>query len=299
MFNRYFTERKWYACFVLAVLVLLLAGCGGGNSSSASVTNSIPNPNNTASVSATSAVATLKHQPTGTASLSWDHVTRILTVQLKLTGLAPSSIHPVHIDQGSCANNDGGRDRTLYSLLNAVADAHGVANTTSKFRVSNGIPARNWYLDVHNGPGLSNSQQSLGIACGDIINHDTSVRSTQAVDVALQASPDSQSQRVSGNATMNLSGHTLTVELTLTGLAPNSQHMAHIHAGSCDSQGAVIYPLTVVKADASGKSTTTTTIQNVNAIPTSGWYINVHYGTDLSTQTGFDPIACGDVVVNK
>jgi hypothetical protein len=34
-------------------------------------------------------------------------------------------------------------------------------------------------------------------------------------------------------------------------------------------------------------------------IPARGWYINLHNSTDLSTQTGFDPIACGDVVLNK
>ncbi|MGH2481590.1 MAG: hypothetical protein ACRDHW_18205 [Ktedonobacteraceae bacterium] len=43
----------------------------------------------------------------------------------------------------------------------------------------------------------------------------------------------------------------------------------------------------------------TTTIQNVTGIPSTGWYVNVHRGTDLSTQTGFDPIACGDVTLSR
>jgi hypothetical protein len=50
-----------------------------------------------------------------------------------------------------------------------------------------------------------------------------------------------------------------------------------------------------VVADASGKSISTTTIKNVSSIPGKGWYVNVHYSTNLTTQTGFDPIACGDV----
>lgn len=33
----------------------------------------------------------------------------------------------------------------------------------------------------------------------------------------------------------------------------------------------------------------------VSSIPTSGWYVNVHRGTMLATQTGFDPISCGNV----
>jgi hypothetical protein len=41
--------------------------------------------------------------------------------------------------------------------------------------------------------------------------------------------------------------------------------------------------------------TETTVIQGVPSIPEHGWYINVHRTTDLSTQTGFDPITCGNV----
>jgi hypothetical protein len=74
-------------------------------------------------------------------------------------------------------------------------------------------------------------------------------------------------------------------------------HAAHIHAGSCESQGAVVHPLTTVAADASGNANVTTTIDNVSSIPSSGWYVNVHHSTDLSTQTGFNPIACGNVTV--
>jgi Cu/Zn superoxide dismutase len=299
MFNRYFTERNMYACSALAVLVLFLAGCGGGNSSSASVTNSISNPGSTATMGPTSASVTLKHQPSGTATLTWDHTTRMLTAQFMLTGLAPNSTHPVHIGEGNCTSTGSSTDRMLYSLANVVADAHGVVNTTSKISVPDGIPAKNWHIEIHNGPGLTTANQSLSLVCGDVVNPNPSLKSMQTVQVALQTQSNDKSQQASGNATLTLSGHTLTVELTLTGLEPNSQHMAHIHSGSCASQGPVVYNLTVVKADASGKSTTTTVIQNVNAIPASGWYINVHYGTDLSTQTGFDPIACGDVVVNN
>src|SRR2546430_945203 len=91
------------------------------------------------------------------------------------------------------------------------------------------------------------------------------------------------------------SSHTLMVKISLVGLAPNSTHAAHIHHGSCASQGPVVYPLQTVMADASGRASETTTIKNVTSIPSSGWYVNLHHSTVLSTQTGFDPIACGDV----
>ena len=102
---------------------------------------------------------------------------------------------------------------------------------------------------------------------------------------------------MTGMAQLSLSGTTLTVKLTLSGLEPNSAHAAHIHTGSCESQGAVVYPLMPVMADASGNATVMTTINNVSSIPGSGWYVNVHHSTALSTQTGFDPIACGNVTV--
>jgi hypothetical protein len=55
----------------------------------------------------------------------------------------------------------------------------------------------------------------------------------------------------------------------------------------------------VVKANAQGKATITTAVQNVLVIPVHGWYINIHRSKDLSTQTGFDPVACGDVVLSR
>ncbi len=62
-------------------------------------------------------------------------------------------------------------------------------------------------------------------------------------------------------------------------------------------QGKVLYPLTKLVADASGTATATTTITGVSSLPSSGWYVNVHNSTALTTQTGFDPIACGSVTV--
>lgn len=307
MCMRYFTERKWYAFSALILFTLLLAGCGGktATNTSASLNNSLsqhvaatPTANGS-----TAATATLKRQPTGNASLNWDPTDHTLKVQLMLTGLAPNSVHPVHIAEGSCSNTTSTAStatatKALYPLVNATADAHGVIDTSSKVDVSTGIPAKGWYLEVFNGPGLSSGTQATSIACGDIVNHDTSLRSAQSVQVPLEGT-SAANQDASGVAHLSLSGHTLTVDLEVTGLAPKSQHMVHIHSGTCAKQGSVVYPLTTLTADASGKATSKTTIDNVTTIPSTGWYVNVHDGTDLSTQTGFDPIACGDVVPNQ
>jgi Cu/Zn superoxide dismutase len=58
--------------------------------------------------------------------------------------------------------------------------------------------------------------------------------------------------------------NTLTVAITISGLAPNSKHPAHIHKGSCDtSDKGVIYPLNDVVADSGGASISKTTILQV------------------------------------
>ncbi|HEX7737627.1 MAG TPA: CHRD domain-containing protein [Ktedonobacteraceae bacterium] len=313
MSTRYFTERKWYALSALILFVLVLAGCGGKtatNTSSTSVNNTISQrilASPSASVSGNStAMATLKRQPVGSANLNWSPSDHMLSVQISLSGLAPSSVHPVHINQGSCstaASASGtvtpGATRALYPLVNITADAKGVVNTTSKVNVPNGIPAKNWYLEVYNGPGLSTSTQATPIACGDIVNHDTSLRSAQSAQVTLGAPKGAANQAASGKATLKLTGHTLVVQLEASGLAPKSEHTVHIHAGSCTNQGSVVYPLTTLTADATGKATSTTTIQNVTTIPSTGWYVNIHNTTDMSTQTGYDPIICGNVTAGN
>jgi hypothetical protein len=295
MFTKYFTKRKRSAFWTLALLAfLILAGCGNSNSTSVSSTSSTSTLTTPAAMQGNSATATLKHVPVGNAVLNWNNTNQMLKVEVMLTGLAPNSTHPTRIYEGSC-NNQG---KALYTLSNVVADAHGVGHATSDISVPKGIPATGWYLNVHNGPNLSPDDQFLPIACGDIVNHDTSLRSPQKVQVSLDSAPStSKDQNVSGTAHLQISNHILTVEMTLTNLAPNSEHAAHIHLGTCASQGDVLYPLPTVKADATGKTTMTTTIKNVSTIPANGWYVNVHHSTDISTQTGFDPIACGNVTL--
>jgi hypothetical protein len=93
----------------------------------------------------------------------------------------------------------------------------------------------------------------------------------------------------------------LQVTLSLTGLAPNSTHPAHIHLGSCEQSpnGQRVYSLTNVKADGQGnvtKATATTKINGVaNGIPSTGWFVNVHNGPTLSTELQMRWLACGNI----
>jgi CHRD domain len=213
-------------------------------------------------------------------------------VKITLLGLAPSSKHPAHIHAGSCTK----AGNVLYPLQDVVADETGSATSTSTTNnVTSGIPATGWYINVHNGPGLSPGVQFSPISCGNIANSNTATTGTQKVQTVLSAST-SPSQAAIGNAQLSLSGGKLTVTLALQGLQPKSTHAAHVHSGSCGDQGKVLYDLKPIVADASGKGSTTTTISGVSSVPDVGWYINVHLTTDMTTQTSDDPIACGDVL---
>ena len=274
------------------VAVLLLTGCGG--TTSAPAASSTAASTSTGATTSNIASATLRHMPHGTATISWDPTKQGLTVKISLIGLAPTSTHPANIHSGSCVK----QGPVVYPLQNVVADARGVGTSTTTINNVAKIPASGWYIIVHNGPTLSPGDQFLPIVCSNLTFTTVSPASALSLQVPLNAAPPaSAGETVSGTSQLTLAGRTLAIKLALSGLGPNSKHAAHIHAGSCENQGAVVYPLKPVVADASGKANVTTTIANVSSIPSSGWYVNVHHSTDLSTQTGFDPIACGNVML--
>jgi hypothetical protein len=107
-----------------------------------------------------------------------------------------------------------------------------------------------------------------------------------------------------GTATLtyNPGNHTLAVHVRASGLAAGSAHAVHIHTGSCRAQGDVLYPLPDLTANSAGDAQETTTISNVtNGVPSTGWYVNIHFGPmskilDAGKPTLlFAPILCGDV----
>jgi hypothetical protein len=235
----------------------------------------------------------LRHTPHGKADLTWDSQTTTLTVAIKLSGLQAQTSHPAHIHSGDCSI-DG---PIVYPLNNVVADAAG--NGTSSTTINNvtgGIPATGWHINVHSGPTLQTPAEALVISCGNVVNQQTATNRTQSVSVPLDGA-NADNQQATGSADLSMDQGTLTVNTTVSNLVPGSEHAAHIHAGRCESQlsGDIIYPLTTLKADTRGVANSVTVIPNVSSIPASGWYINIHFGTNLSAQTDFDPIACGNV----
>jgi hypothetical protein len=293
MLRKYFANRTFDFLAVLSiVMIVLLSACGSSSSSAASSAKPTPTP--THHRSGTTGSATLKHMPDGTATMSLDPTTKALTVKISMTGLAPNSTHPAQINSGSCAK----QGPVMYTLNNVVADAKGVGTSTTVIKNVNTAKTSGGYIAVHNGPGLAPADEGALIACSDLTVATLSAKTSMSAQVPLNSAPaSSPNEMVSGTSQLSLSGTTMTVKLMVSGLQPHSIHAAHIHAGSCQSQGAVIYPLTNVVADASGKASETTIIKNVKSIPASGWYVNVHYGTNMTNQTDFNPIACGNVMV--
>jgi hypothetical protein len=239
------------------------------------------------------AYAHLRHTPYGSATLKWSPESKELVVTVKLTGQAPNSTHPAHIHAGDCDDNGP----VVYMLNNAVADSAWNANvSTTIANVENGIPSSGWYVNVHNGPGLTPADQFIPIACGNVSNSHTSLHQEQTVHINLGATTG-QNQAVKGFARLKLHDGTLTVVVSVEGLVPGSVHAEHIHAGSCQDQvpGSVVYMLNNLVGNADGDATATTVIHGVHSIPEHGWYINVHRTTVLTNQTDFDPISCGNV----
>jgi Cu/Zn superoxide dismutase len=275
----------------MTFLALALAACGPISTvNTLSVDTSARKP-------VMSATVPLLHQPSGMVDLSWKPDTSQLTLIISLSGLTPSSIHPAHIHQGTCKN--GGS--MLYTLHPLVANAVGVGTSQTTIPgVASGIPTAGWFVNVHNGPGLASAAQFLPIACVDIHQYSHGFHSLQTWHYLL-APTTAANQNVSGQASLTITNHQLTVAVIVRGLVPGSVHMEHIHAGSCASQGKVVSMLKNLVADKNGTATATTIINNVAQIPAQGWYVNVHRSAVLTNTNGtinptnFDPIACGNV----
>jgi hypothetical protein len=283
--------------FLGIALVLLLSGCGG-----AARTNLLPlarhAPAQTPSATPTAlGVAALLPQPNGPADLTWDPTAdNTLTVTLSLTGLAPANPasypntpYPAEIASGSCQTPGS----VVHQLTAVTADPYGAAASTTTIKgVAGGIPARGWNIILH-APGTTHA--GMVLACAPVLNPTASTTQKQSVKTWLHGLTHAHGgEGAYGKAQLSLSGTTLTVSLFLEGLVPGSKHDAHIHSGSCARQGPVVHPLPTITADSSGRAHVVTTIQGVTAIP-GDWYIHVHNGTDLTTQAGFQPIACGNV----
>jgi Cu/Zn superoxide dismutase len=97
-----------------------------------------------------------------------------------------------------------------------------------------------------------------------------------------------------GTITVTKETASLTIELKITGLQPDSLHVSHIHIGSCTARGAIQYALNQVVADGQGDADIRTTVK-ASYPPASGtWYVVVHAGPDMQ-GTNSKYLLCGNI----
>jgi hypothetical protein len=100
---------------------------------------------------------------------------------------------------------------------------------------------------------------------------------------------------VSGTGEIVKGTGSFTVTIKLTGMPINSIHVSHVHAGACAQPGGIVYNLQSVAADSAGDATTASTVPAIYLVPTSGWYVNVHFGPDFTEAEYAPSISCGDL----
>jgi Cu/Zn superoxide dismutase len=283
---------------VAAVLAACVAACGSSSTPSSTTTTTTTTTSTTASGVAGSPVnVTLGDQPSGTVTLSWDPQTKNVSAKLQIVGFTPGSSHAMHIHQGSCASQGD----VLVPFPDVTANDGGAIDTTvTSSQPSAAGLAAGTFLNIHLAPAAQmGAPGSLGytpISCADI---------TPAASAALTMAPlpePGQHPQGSAKLTYDPAKKALSVAVTASGLVAGSDHAVHIHLGSCDSQGAVKYPLDDLVASPTGAAETTTVVQNVDqAPPASGWYFNVHLGSSSQIEQDgrptlyFQPIICGNI----
>lgn len=85
-------------------------------------------------------------------------------VSITLTGFGANSSHVSHVHLGSCA----AQGAIAYALLEVVANSAGQATATSTVAEDYGLARTGWYVNVHAGPDLSDTEYAPSVSCGDL-----------------------------------------------------------------------------------------------------------------------------------
>ncbi|MGA2928410.1 MAG: CHRD domain-containing protein [Solirubrobacteraceae bacterium] len=235
----------------------------------------------------------LGSMPTGTATVHRTHGGE-LVIGLQALGLTPGGAHEVDLSTGLCSAGAGG------SAVHVVkADASGQLRASFKVSKRKSLKAESIALLLgtarSSGGGVSPDRT---IACVNI---------PQSLKGSAQLALKSKlgfATALDGSyvITYDAIAQTLTVDVSARGFVPGSVHAAHIHQGSCQQQGPVIYMLPDFVADASGDIHVTRTVTGVTSPPpASGWYLNIHLGdsnqilSNGNPTLAFQPLLCADV----
>jgi hypothetical protein len=238
----------------------------------------------------------LAHAPTGTLDASWDPALNQATIKVSLVTLAPNSTHTTAIYNGHC----GTPGQQVRALPQLSADNNGAGSINDQFNANvNAVPTSGWYIAVNNATG-TDVYSTIVIACADIPVDLTTGTEKRTIVGQPITSGVGYSQYSTGQAELHLDGTTLTINMTAVNLEPGSTHPTYLYAGSCASPGEQLFvALKPLVADGNGSASATSTVVNVNSVPTGGWIIMSHRGTNLSSQIDYDPILCGNIPLKQ
>ena len=222
----------------------------------------------------------LQAMPQGTVTFVWTPEGQ-LTAEVNAFGLTPGSSHSVQLVSPSGA--------TLASFGTLTANGVGQASATLYSTDMTSVPDGSHLvilLDARDGAIASEViGQTAPIAAGQMSYR---LQPVEVSPTGIGYGP------LSGSATVSYdpSAKTITVTLTASGLTPG-MHAAHIHVGSCMSQGAVQYMLMDFTANSHGQIVhEVRTVTGVTSpVPASGWYLNLHQGNSNDILANGQPTA--------
>jgi hypothetical protein len=218
---------------------------------------------------------------------------RRLVVHVAMYGLTPGSSHRVDLIRS------GGRRVVQFSLLraNSSGQADEILASTFKRRVPGGsrLVIR---MGAHGG---RIARLAIAVTRHLRMTHFRREHRLRAVETssrgAFYGTP-----RGRAVVAYNPRRQTLTVTVSASGLTPGP-HAAHVHLGSCQSQGPVKYMLRDLVANRHGKVTHAVRVFThiTSPVPASGWYLNVHQGNSADILSHgqptiyFRPLICANI----
>jgi len=232
----------------------------------------------------------LEPMPAGTVSFSRAAAGQ-LTAHLHTCGFTPGSAHAVEL-RGPA----GSTPLATFSPLTVSSAGQGDVTLDSTY--TGGIPAGSRLV-------ILNGTKGDSVAGEPVAETGRLRRGVTGLPVKLKAAEVSPAGTrygtPRGRATIvyNSRARTLTVTVTASGLTPG-RHAAHIHLGSCVSQGPVRYMLRDFVASGRGKIVNEIRVVRgvTTRIPATGWYLNIHQGNSATILKNgkptifFRPLLC-------
>jgi Cu/Zn superoxide dismutase len=232
----------------------------------------------------------LTPMPQGTVTLGRDSLDNV-DAAVNAFGLTPGSSHTVELVNGA-----GGVVTNFGTLTaNSVGQAQATLDSGYKYTLGS------WRVVILNGTA-GDPVSAEPIARTPRYAAGTNTYQLTPVEVSSNGMSYGTSQG-SAVVTYDPSAQTISVTVNASGFEPG-RHAAHIHVGSCTSQGPVRYMMMDFTANDAGRVVNQTRVVThvTTPLPATGWYFNLHQGNSGNILANgrptinFRPLLCGDIV---